>query len=236
MRRWLTLLATTLLLTGMPVTAHAATVTQIARWEMNEPGGSTRMSDSSGNGLDGQIGGEVRIGGSINGSTAYRFDRLEPDTPPTHPGHLVVVPANPALDPGDRNFAVTLRLRTTEHFGNIIQKGQSTTPGGNFKLQIPNGRVGCYFRGSRGVLQAIARDPINDGAWHVVTCVRVSTGVALAIDGQRVAGRQGWTGPINNSWPITIGGKIDCDQNEVGCDYFAGDIDQVIIETAGAAW
>ncbi|MFI1988503.1 laminin G domain-containing protein [Actinoplanes sp. NPDC020271] len=232
MRRWFPLLATTILLTGTPMPAHASAVATIAYWGMDEPYGATRMSDSSGNRLDGQIGGEVGTGTAVRGATGYRFDRLEPDTPPAHPGHLVVVPDDPAMNPGARDFAVTLRLRTTGHFGNIIQKGQSATEGGNFKLQIPNGKVQCSFRGDRGVLEADAPYAINDGAWHVVTCVRVSTGVALAIDGQRVAGRQGWTGAIRNNWPLTIGGKLDCDQRTVGCDYYAGDLDYVSLATA----
>lgn len=232
MRRWFPLLVTTILLTGAPMAAHASPVTSIAYWAMNEPSGATRMSDSSGNRLDGQIGDEVGAGTTTKGATGYRFDRLEPDTPPPHPGHLVVVPDDQSLNPGVRDYAVTLRLRTTGHFGNIIQKGQSTTEGGNFKLQIPNGKVQCSFRGDRGVLEADAPAAINDGEWHVITCVRVSTGVALAIDGQRVAGRQGWTGAISNNWPLTIGGKLDCDQRAVGCDYYNGDLDYVSIETA----
>ncbi|GIF14397.1 LamG-like jellyroll fold domain-containing protein [Actinoplanes teichomyceticus] len=231
-RALVTLVTVTTLLSGTPMAAHAAYAGEVAYWAMNEPPGATRMIDSSGNGLNGQIGREVGTGIFHHGSTGYRFDRLEPDTPPARPGHLVVVPDASALNPGDRDFAVTLRLRTTHHFGNIVQKGQSTTEGGNFKLQIPNGRVQCLFRGSRGVLEAIAPYSINDGDWHVVTCVRVSTGVALAIDGRRVAGREGWTGPIYNNWPLTIGGKLDCDQRTVGCDYYAGDLDYLSIQTA----
>ncbi|AEV86326.1 hypothetical protein ACWT_5308 [Actinoplanes sp. SE50] len=231
MRRLATLLTATTLLAGTPTAAHAAAPVTLAYWPMNEPAGATRMSDSSGNGLDGQIGDEVGVDTAVNGATGYRFDRLEPDTPPPHPGHLVVVSSGGLLNPGVRDFAVTMRLRTVNHFGNIIQKGQSTTTGGNFKLQIPNGHVQCSFRGDRGVLEADAPDAINDGAWHVITCVRVSSGVALAIDGRRVAGRQGWTGAISNNWPLTIGGKLDCDQRAVGCDYFAGDLDYVTIET-----
>ncbi|GIF04073.1 laminin G domain-containing protein [Actinoplanes siamensis] len=230
MRHTVALLTSTILLTGTPAAAHPAQAFPVAYWAMNEPPGATRMSDSSGNRLDGHIGDEVGTGVYVQGSSGYRFDRLQPDTPPARPGHLVVVPDAPGLNPGTRNFAVTIRLRTTNHFGNIIQKGQSTTGGGNFKLQIPNGRVQCSFRGDRGVLEADAPHAINDGDWHVVTCVRVGTGVALAIDGRRVAGRQGWTGAIGNSWPLTIGGKLDCDQVTVGCDYFAGDLDYVTVE------
>ena len=34
--------------------------------------------------------------------------------------------------------------------------------------------------------------------------------------------------------PLTIGGKVDCDQVKVTCDYFAGDIDWVRIEASSA--
>jgi hypothetical protein len=29
---------------------------------------------------------------------------------------------------------------------------------------------------------------------------------------------------------VTIGGKLDCDQIDVGCDYYAGDLDWIKIE------
>ena len=41
-------------------------------------------------------------------------------------------------------------MRTTKPLGNIIQKGQSSTPGGYFKIQAPNGIVQCLFRGAGG--------------------------------------------------------------------------------------
>ncbi|MEV6342576.1 laminin G domain-containing protein [Actinoplanes sp. NPDC051851] len=225
--------ALTALLIAPPAPTLAVT-TEIAYWDMNEPPGATQMLDVSGHGLDGRIGPEVGTGVTNGMDVGYRFTRLQPDTPPTHPDHLVVVPDHPALNPGDRDFSVTLRLRTTNHFGNIIQKGQATVAGGNFKLQIPNGRVECVFRGDRGTIETVAPYSINDGDWHVVTCVRVRTGVALAIDGQRVAGKKGWTGYIANHWPLSIGGKSQCDQKVVGCDYYAGDLDYVTIQVADA--
>ena len=227
-RLWIvTLAASTALAAGIvpaqaaSAPARAAGVYTVAAWGMDEPAGSRVMRDSSGNGFDGRIGPDVLTGGF------YRFTRLEPDTPPTHPGHLVVVPDYPALDPGTRDFEVTLRLRTVYQFGNIIQKGQATVAGGSYKLQIPSGKVQCWFRGAAGQVLVTAPRAINDGRWHVVTCTRYSDGVGLMIDGQRVAGRAGATGRIDNAWPLSIGGKTTCDQVTVGCDYFAGDIDYV---------
>ena len=226
--------ALTALVTGgaSPAGAVVASPHEVAFWAMNEPRGATRMIDSTGHGLDGRIGDEVGTGMPAESDRGYRFERLEPDTPPARPGHLVRVPHHPALNPGSRNFAVTLRLRTTNKFGNIIQKGQATVPGGSFKIQIPNGRVECTYRGSNGTMELFAPYRINDGRWHVVKCMRVRAGVALIIDGRLAASRAGWTGPIANTWPVTIGGKIDCDQVKVGCDYYAGDLDYVLIEAA----
>lgn len=212
-------------------TADAASDRSIARWDMNEWPGTRTMRDSSGNGLDGRVGSEVGTGVSGGGVTGYRFARLEPDTPPTHPGHLVVVRDAADLDPGTRDYAVTVRLRTTHKFGNIIQKGQATVGGGNFKLQIPSGVVQCLFRGSSGSIQVQTPRRLNDGRWHTVRCARTGSGVALAVDGSTVARAYGWTGRIANSWPLTIGGKASCDQIDVGCDYYAGDLDYVEINT-----
>jgi hypothetical protein len=223
-------LAATSALLGTAVPADAAASRLVAVWDMNEAPGSRTMTDGSGHGLRGSIGREVDTGVRVGGAKGYRFERLDPDTPPTHPRHLVTVHDAAALDPGTRDYAVTVRLRTTYQFGNIIQKGQATVPGGNFKLQIPSGIVQCLFRGAESQVIVTASRRINDGRWHTVRCERTGSGVALAVDGSTVARRPGWTGRISNSWPVSIGGKTDCDQIDVGCDYYAGDIDWVQID------
>lgn len=202
----------------------------VARWDMNESRGSRSMKDASGHGLNGLIGREVSAGVRVDGATGYRFSRLQPDDPPAHPQHLAVVADRGPLDPGDRDFAVTVRLRTTYRFGNVIQKGQATVAGGSFKLQIPSGILQCMFRGSGGTLLVQSPRPLNDGRWHTVRCDRTEAGLSLAVDGSTVARRSGWTGWISNSWPLTIGGKTDCNQIDVGCDYYAGDLDYVSID------
>jgi hypothetical protein len=210
--------------------AQAAAGTPVAVWEMNEAAGSTVMLDSSGNGFDGRIGTEVIIGGVVDGATAYRFPRLKPNTPPAHPEHLITVPDNDALDPGTRDYAVTVRIRTTANFGNIIQKGQSGAKGGYFKFQNPNGIVQCLFRGSTGSIAVGSGSPVNDGLWHTIRCERTSTGVTMTVDGVLAGRRNGPTGSISNTWPLSIGGKVKCDQIEVTCDYYAGLIDRIQIE------
>ena len=230
-RRTLAVVLTTAsALIGTAAAAHAAATHPVALWTMNESPGARTMLDSSGNGLHGSIGGEV-----AHRRPGQRRDRL-----PVHParrrtrrrrirGTWSTVPDSSALDPGTRDYAVTVRLRTTYQFGNIIQKGQATAAGGNFKMQIPSGIVQCLFRGSSGSRWCPRRAPINDGRWHTVRCERTGTGWRC-VDGSTVARASGWTGRISNSWPVSIGGKTSCDQIEVGCDYYAGDIDYVEID------
>ncbi|GLY98425.1 laminin G domain-containing protein [Actinoplanes sp. NBRC 103695] len=218
---------TVALLTAGPQPAEAAAYSLIASWWMNEASGARTMADNSGHGLGGKIGNEVGTGVRVNGATAYRFARLLPDVPPPHPGHLITVPDDSDLDPGTRNYAVTFRFRTTGKFGNIIQKGQATVAGGNFKVQIPNGILQCYYRGSAGAILVSAPRKLNDGNWHVTSCERTRKGVYLYADDKLVAWRAGPTGKVANTWPVTIGGKPSCDQIKVGCDYYNGDLDWV---------
>ncbi|MEU4237448.1 laminin G domain-containing protein [Actinoplanes sp. NPDC026619] len=236
-RHWIvTLTASIAAVTAGAAPAQATNWETVAVWSMDEPAGARVMEDSSGNGLHGGIGSEVFTGRSAGSSQGYGFGRLEPDTPPARPAHLVVVPDYAALDPGDRDYAVSLRLRTRNQFGNVIQKGQATVAGGSFKMQIPGGKVQCWFRGSAGQVLVTAPRPINDGDWHTVMCMRYRSGVSVLIDGVTAASKPGATGTISNAWPLSIGGKTTCDQIEVGCDYFGGDVDWVKIHAAGYDW
>jgi hypothetical protein len=230
MRALVVIVTAVSVLTGALPAAGAHQRDLVASWQMNESPGAHTMVDSSGNGHDGRIGREIWTGVRAAGATGYHFDRLPPDTPPTHPQHLAIVDDASDLDPGDRDFVITVRLRTTGKFGNIVQKGQATASGGNFKMQIPSGIAQCHFRGTRTTVQVASTRRLNDGRWHTVRCTRTGSGLAMDVDGTTVARRSGWTGAIANSWPLTIGGKTGCDQDKVGCDYYAGDLDYIDIE------
>ena len=141
------------------------------------------------------------------------------------------VPDDARLDPGTGNYSVTVRYRTTESFGNILQKGQSGAKGGNWKFQAPKGIVRCVFRGTQGQATAGSGVAINDGRWHTVRCDRTPTSVTMTVDGRVTGKKNRSTGSISNSNPLTIGGKLDCDQINTTCDYFVGDIDYVTIAT-----
>ena len=215
--------------------AGAAANRTLARWRMDEGKKAAVMHDSSGHNIDGSIGGAVVPGVKSGGVIYYHWRDKHPKDPP-EPQRLIKVDDN-RLNPGTRDFAVTIRFRTTRTYGNIIQKGQSGAPGGYFKWQIPKGKLTCLFRGrspsgavlSRAVNSGGKR--LNDGRWHKVRCERTAKRVTMTVDGRFRRSVRGATGRIHNDVPLTIAGKRNCDQVQITCDYFVGDIASVVIQT-----
>jgi Concanavalin A-like lectin/glucanases superfamily len=222
---------------GVRSAVVVATVTTVADWEMNEPVGATTMTDSSGNGLDGDIipSDQITTGFVFDGATGYHWVRRAPELFPPVPERVIQVQDDPLLDLTDASeaYTVSLRYRTKEKFGNITQKGQSATRGGQIKFQNPLGRPSCMFKGSVGRVTTRSPQALNDNLWHVLTCTRTSTRVTMFVDGVEVNHQNGSSGVINNSVPWVVGGKISCDQIETTCDYFSGEIDWIRI-TKGA--
>jgi PKD repeat protein len=210
------------------VPAAQATAGSTAFYEMNEPVGSTVMSDSSGNGLNGVIDPTgVQTGAVFDGATAYNWVRRPPEQAPPSPERVIQVPDSINLEPGNQPFTIELRYRTQENFGNIIQKGQAQTPGGQWKIQNPGGIPSCLFKGSLGQVATGAKTPLNDEQWHNLTCVFNSSSVTMYVDGVFRNRKNGSAGAVDNNFPMTVGGKLDCDQIDITCDYFSGQIDYV---------
>jgi hypothetical protein len=214
--------------------AQAAIDRPVAIWQMNEAADARTMVDSSGNGINGTIGDDVLAGTALSGGgTGYRFPFVAPNQPPANPERLAQVPHRSALNPGSGNFAVEFRMRTTRNFGNVVQKGQAGAPGGYWKFQQPSGKISCLFRGSAGSSTASSGSVrVNDGQWHVVRCERTSSSVTMLVDGVVTGRNRNPTGTIANTRPLTIAGKLNCDQIEITCDYFVGDLDYLKIETS----
>ena len=123
-------------------------------------------------------------------------------------------------------------MKQVHNLPNLIQKGQAGAAGGYFKLQQPNGKISCLFRGSAGSSTASSGSVrVNDGAWHTVRCERTSSSVVMTVDGVVTGRNRNPTGSIANTRPLTIAGKLNCDQVNTTCDYFAGDIDYVKLQT-----
>ena len=211
--------------------SRAAPVTTL-QLDFSDAAGATTALDSSGLGHHGAVGSHIRMRGSY-----ATWDRHDPsDNPYFGADHLVMISdaADGTLDPGAGNFVVELRYRTTAKFGNIIQKGQATTAGGQVKWQQPKGVLGCMFKSPTGQAAVNSKTPLNDGQWHTVRCERTSTQVTMYVDGVYRNRIRKPTGTIDNRKPWTIGGKYECDTSDptVGadsCDYFPGDIDYVTL-------
>jgi hypothetical protein len=209
--------------------AAPASAATLADWEMNEGSGATTMIDSSGH-VNGTIGSAVKTGVSVMGATVYRWPFASPTAPPPKPERIVQANSS-SLNPGSGTYTVSLRYRTTQHFGNIVQKGQAGSAGGYFKVENPHGQINCVFRGvvSGKLVRKAVTSPavLSDGKFHVATCTRTSNALTLTIDGSVVDTAHGSTGNISNTRPVTIGGKLNCDQIKTTCDYYTGDIDWV---------
>ena len=214
--------------------ANASANTTLALWNMSEPQGATVMADSSGNGIEGDIGSAVQTGLLSGSDTFYRWSSVNPTEPPPKPERLIQI-WDQQLNPGTRDFAVSFRYRTTKPFGNIMQKGQAKTVGGNFKFQLPKGNVTCLVRGTSGQRAVRTVGAYDDNQWHTVRCERTASGITETVSDanghlQETKHLNGPTGNISNRFPMTIGGKLECDQVTVTCDYYAGDIDWVKYE------
>lgn len=239
-RRAATVFASTGVLVSIAVPARvsAAAGGTLADWRMDEPPGSSVMLDSSGNGLDGAIGDAVLVGQLEGDTVFYRWPYKPPNQLPVEPERLIQV-ADARLNPGLDDYAIALRFRTSRSFGNILQKGQAGSPTGYFKMEIPNGNLRCVFRGldANGELVRVAVASgdarLNDGAWHSVRCMRTGEWLTLVVDGRVLDRRQGAFLSITNRVPFVIGGKLNCDQVRITCDYFTGDIDSIRIEKGG---
>jgi hypothetical protein len=220
--------ATLLVTLTLTVSGAAASTGTVLNLQLNEPTGSGTAVDSSGLSHDGAIGSHV----AMNGAYAH-FDRHPPGEGIAYGlAHLITIPDAPdgSLDPGSGNFTVEIRYRTKENFGNVLQKGQSRTVGGQVKMQQPKGKLTCMFKTASGTATAgSGTTPLNDNAFHTVRCERTPTSVTMYVDGIQTGRSNRITGTLNNTKPWTLGGKSECDAVLVTCDYFAGDIDYVTL-------
>lgn len=215
-----------------PVAAAGPKVSTQAQWRFNEPSGADTAVDDSGNGLHGAVGGDVQTGITAGNRTSYRFPAVS-SSPPAKPEHLVQVPHDDRLNPGTKRYKVAIRMRTFQSSANVVQKGQSGTYGGFWKFETHGGIGSCLFRAGDGTQSGVGSGTrITDGKWHRIVCTRTPKKTVMRVDGVVTDTRNNATSSIANTKPVTIGGKGECDQISVGCDYFIGDIDFIRIAKA----
>ena len=207
--------------------ASAAAPTTYGSWNLDEAPGASTARDASGHGNDGTVGSDIQTGVRVSGATGYRF----PTWASTAARHEVIVPESDELDPGAGDFAVSVRFRTARYYSNVVQKGQSGTSGGYWKVEVAQGRITCHFTNSTGRTVAVkSAARYDNGAWHSVRCGRAGGTVSLYVDGVKRGSRTGLTGSVGNGAVLAIGGKAYCDGETIGCDFFAGDIDYVRVQ------
>jgi hypothetical protein len=228
-RRWALLVAALLAANASAgVESAFGAWTKVAAWQMDEGVNATVMHDSSGNGRRGTIGSDVETGVVVSGDNrAYNWPAGNLDV--VNPERLVTVDSR-ALNPRRDAFAVTIRLKTgAADNNNVIQKGQATTAGGMWKIDMLDGRIFCTFKGAAGRAGIGSRLTVSDDAWHTVQCVRRRTGVTITVDGGVPRTQAGRTGRIANAYPLSIGGKTTCNPPTVQCHYYVGLLDRVIV-------
>jgi len=179
----------------------AAATTVVAQWNMDNTFGTT-MDDSSGNG---NVGTTYNIGTSGGG---YIFDGGT---------SKVIVPDSPTLNPGTADFAYTVQVqfdvippKGTDY--DIMRKGLSSTPGGEFKVEIVYdkglGKAQCTIKDALGH-QAGLRGTANlgDNLLHTITCKKTATALIMIVDNGRARKKSAVIGSISNDSPLTIGVK-----------------------------
>jgi hypothetical protein len=212
------------------VAAEKQIPTPVATYKMNELPRQTVLHDSAENRLHGIIGNKIERNGRY-----FHFTKVPRDHPLDVERTARVYSDD--LNPGDQNFAITWKQRTTKKLlsANVVQKGQGSPAGGMFKIK--NGmhgnpwlRVSCFWRGSNGgaFTESTPGMDFRDGKWHIIRCARIAgVGVVMRVDGV-IVDRDSDPGMIANSWPVSIGGNsTNCE--DVGtdrrhCNYWAGDL------------
>jgi hypothetical protein len=222
MKRTVVLSATVIVVLLLAAPSYADVLLTGADWQMNETSG--QMLDSSGNNNNGTPK-DVRQMGSrylFNGSTSY-----------------VAVPDSDSLDPEESDITLSAGVKVTDTPMNddsydIVRKGLSATPGGDYKMEIMRaanpsvGRLHCLFKGTGGTVDKVAQRDIVDGNWHMLECIKTRTSVVARVDGKSGSTKAGSAGSISNGSAVLVGAKTADPLDDV----FDGSMDFVSIEIA----
>ena len=138
----------------------------------------------------------------------------------------VSVPHRRALNPGWARLTIKISVRFSSlppQDYDLIRKGRSRTPGGDYKVEIArSGQALCLFGGSRATAIVIGGPALNDGRWHRISCIRGARSARLIVDGH--VRRRVWksVGSIANTATLFIGARP-------GTDWHRGRLDEAKI-------
>src|SRR5215204_2594140 len=220
MKRTVLLSATVIVVLLLAAPSYADVLLTGADWQMVETSG--QMIDSSGNNNGDPT--DVRQRGSkyvFNGSTSY-----------------VLLPDSDSLDPQENDITLRAGVKVTDtpmddDSYDIVRKGLSGTPGGDYKMEIKRaadptvGELHCLFKGDGGTVDKVARRDIVDGNWHTLECIKTSTAVVASVDGSGST-KAGSAGSISNASEVIVGAKTAVPLDDV----FNGAMDYVSINIA----
>jgi hypothetical protein len=197
---------------ALMLTGQAASATTRAWWHMNETSGGT-MHEVVGS-ADGTNHYVTTKRPGVWDSLAYGFNGWS---------SYVRVPHRRALNPGRAKLTLKISVRFSALPGrdyDLIRKGRSSTPGGDYKIEIArSGQALCVFGGSRRTVAVIGGRRLDDGRWHRITCIRGTRNARLIVDGRLQ--RRVWkrAGLIANHAPLFVGAKP-------WADWFKGQLDE----------
>jgi hypothetical protein len=200
------------------------------------------IADDSGTGNTGVVvtafGGSIGIAADAAGSIGSVADFPADCASQPCPNALIQIADAPTLDPMTADFEfgarILMQANETDDGENVLQKGITDEPGGQWKLQVDKagGLPSCVVSGrapgesSDRRVVLLSSITVADGVWHQVMCRRSATLLEIVVDGvvRGTAAMPAVT--LNSSAPVTIGAKwVTPSEN----DQFHGMLDDVFM-------
>ncbi|HEU4346189.1 MAG TPA: LamG domain-containing protein [Actinoplanes sp.] len=209
----------------------------VARYSFDAGAPGGRVADLSGRGAPLAVrsfqGGTIRFFGAGTGRYIGLPARCAPGAR-VCPRALLEGTDDPDLDPGTRTFrwGATVNISRAQLAGssNLMQKGVATTES-QWKMQVgeTHGKAQCVAvgRGSSKAYLVRSTNPVADGRWHKVLCVRSGSALSVYVDGT-LRGRTTIPVTLNilNDKPLRIGGP----NFNTSSDMYHGYLDDVFAQ------
>ena len=203
------------LLTGGASAVALDTEGLVGAWLLDEGKGNI-LTDSSGNGLDGEI---------VSGKTKWVQGQFEGGLEFDGNG-MAQVPDNDLLDLESFTLAAWVNVPKISGKWQIIASKENRGPTGrNYGLfgNINTGVVHYSFTTNSGWKSFDAKTPITDGKWHHVAGTYQAPDFRMYLDGEVDAETAPATDPDNHDNVLFIGG---CD---IGDYWMTGTIDELVL-------
>lgn len=218
-------------LVASPVSATAparkAPTTVVANYQMQNDT-STTMADSAGSN-DGAIGvGAAAAGLNTHAVSDDGFGYQWAAPTVVSDNRVVTVPDAAELEPGAHEFAVEVKVKTNATDGVIVQKGSSTSVGGQWRVQLSGGQASCLFKSDTVQGTTKSSTLVNDNQWHTIKCELTATGTTVYVDAAKDGHQNKPVTGVDNADPLWVGGKSGCGSLTT-CDYYVGLVDYVRI-------